>query len=113
MNKITQWLVVNSHRFIEAFVKPILDFIEPIFVLLPLRLQGLFGLDEDLLGRLQLRRHGLIKLIQLNVFVGEPVEAAYILGKLLGFIDGVYIRQNISSIKKILIQNFKVSAFIP
>ena len=50
--KLTQKLVVYSHRLIEAFVKPILDFTERIFVLLFLRLQGLLGFGKALLGRL-------------------------------------------------------------
>ena len=82
-------------------------------MLLPLRLQGLFGLDEALLGRLQLRRHGLIKLIQLYVFIAEPVEVACVLGKLLGFVDGVCIRQNVSRVKKSQIQKLGFLALLP
>ena len=79
----------------------------------PLCLQCLIGLSEALPRRLQLRRHGLIKLIQLNIFVAEPIEAAYVLGKLLGFVDGVCIRQKVRRVKKSQIQKLGFSALLP
>ena len=80
---------------------------------LPLRLQGLFGLSEALLDRLQLRRHGLVKLTQLNIFVVEPVEDACVLGKLFGFFDDVCIRLNVSRVKKSQIQKLGFSTLLP
>ena len=76
----------------------LLNITESVLVALLLRLQGLFGLSKALLGCLQLRFHRLIKLIQLNVLVAEPVDTANVLSELLGLVDGVCNRQIVSSI---------------
>ena len=80
---------------------------EGILAFLPLRFQALLGLSKGFLSRLQLRFHRFIKLVQLNVFVPELVDAADIFGELSGLVNGVYVGQNVSSITKSQMQEVK------
>ena len=78
-----------GQRLVKPLVKTVLDFTESIIVRLLLLLPGMFGLDQALLGRLQLCRHRFVELIQLNVLGAKSVNVANIVGYFLGHVDGI------------------------